>query len=94
MGLSKDITRIVLAGIGIASLASLVYFAGPFVAIGAYHPLDNYIIREIVIVLLVAAVASFSKSSSGAAKKTRQRSPPGSAKPRRKKATKPRSKTR
>jgi type VI secretion system protein ImpL len=59
MGLSKDITRIVLAGIGIASLASLVYFAGPFVAIGAYHPLDNYIIREIVIVLLVAAVASF-----------------------------------
>ena len=59
MGLSKDITRIVLAGVGVASLASLVYFAGPFIAIGDFHPLDNYIVREIVIVLLVAAVASF-----------------------------------
>ena len=59
MGMSKEITRIVLAGIGIASIASLVYFAGPFIAIGNYHPFESSIVREITIVLLVAAAASF-----------------------------------
>ena len=59
MGLSKELTRIVLAGIGIASIASLVYFAGPFIAIGSFHPFDSPIVREITIVLLVAAAASF-----------------------------------
>jgi type VI secretion system protein ImpL len=59
MGMSKDITRIVLGGIGIASVASLVYFAGPFIAIGNYHPFESNVVREITIVLLVAAAASF-----------------------------------
>jgi type VI secretion system protein ImpL len=58
MGLSKEVTRIVLAGIGIASIASLVYFAGPFITIGNYRPFDSYIVREIAVVLLVAAAAS------------------------------------
>jgi len=57
--MTKDITRIILYGVGISSLASLVYLAGPLVAFGGYHPLQSYIVREIVIVLLVAAVASF-----------------------------------
>ena len=59
MTISKDITRIILVGIGVTSLASLIYLAGPLIAIGNYRPLESYIIREIAIVLLVAGVASF-----------------------------------
>ena len=46
-------------GVGITSLASLIYLAKPYVAIGGWHPLQSYIGREICIVLLVAAAASF-----------------------------------
>jgi type VI secretion system protein ImpL len=56
---SKDITRIILYGVGISSLSSLIYLAGPLVDIGGYRPLENYIVREIAIVLLLAAAASF-----------------------------------
>lgn len=49
MNLSKDIGRIVLVGIGITSLASLIYLAGPLVVIGDYRPLENYVVREIAI---------------------------------------------
>ena len=59
MTISKDITRILLVGIGVTSLASLIYFAGPFIAIGNYRPFESYIVREIAIVLLVAGAASF-----------------------------------
>ncbi len=55
--LSKDIIRIIAYGVGLSSLAALVYLAGPFVAFGDWRPLENPIIREIVIVLLVAAAA-------------------------------------
>ena len=57
--LAKQIIRIVLYGVGLGSLSALVYFAGPLVAFGDWHPLENYIIRDITLVLLVAAVASF-----------------------------------
>lgn len=56
---SKDVTRIVLTGIGITSIASLVYIGGPFIEIGGYHPLQSYIVRELAILLLVGAFASF-----------------------------------
>lgn len=56
--LSRQIIRIVLVGVGLSSLAAVVYFAGPFIAIGGWHPLQNYVVREIVVVLLVAAAAS------------------------------------
>jgi type VI secretion system protein ImpL len=36
----------------------LVWFAGPYVAFGDYRPLENYIVRQIVILLLVAGIAS------------------------------------
>src|SRR5262249_9045295 len=55
----KDILRIVLYGVGLGSLAALVWFAGPLIEIGGYRPLENYVVREIVILLLVASVASF-----------------------------------
>ncbi len=57
--LIKDISRIVLYGVGLSSLAALVWFAGPLISIGDFRPLEHYIIREIVILLLLAAVASF-----------------------------------
>jgi type VI secretion system protein ImpL len=56
--LGKDITRVVLVGVGLTSLASLVYLGGPYIAIGNWYPLQNYIVREIVIVLIVALVAA------------------------------------
>ena len=59
MTISKDITQILLIGIGVTSLASLIYLAGPLIAIGSYRPFESYIVREIAIVLLVAGAASF-----------------------------------
>ena len=55
--LGKDIIRIVAYGVGLSSIAALVYMAGPFVAFGDWHPLENYIVREIVIAVLLAAAA-------------------------------------
>ena len=57
--IAKDILRIILYGVGLASLSALVYMAGPFIAFGDYHPLENFIVREIVILLLISAVAAF-----------------------------------
>src|SRR6195256_4347761 len=56
--LPKQILRIVLYGAGLGSLAAVVYFAGPLIAIGSWHPLENTTTRSIVILLLVAAAAS------------------------------------
>src|SRR6266478_15045 len=55
--LPKQITQIILYGVGLGSLAAVVYFAGPFVAFGSWHPLENTIVRGIIILLLVAAAA-------------------------------------
>jgi type VI secretion system protein ImpL len=57
--LGKDIVWVLLYGMGISSLAAIVYTAGPLLAFGDYRPLDNYIVRQIVILLLVAGAASF-----------------------------------
>jgi type VI secretion system protein ImpL len=57
--LGKDILRIVLYGVGLGSMSALIYLAGPLIAIGGWHPLENYIVRDIVLVILVAGVASF-----------------------------------
>jgi type VI secretion system protein ImpL len=56
--LAKDIIRTILYGIGLGSLTALVWFAGPYIAFGDYRPLENYVVRQIVILLLVAGVAS------------------------------------
>jgi len=57
--LGKETTRIILVGVGLSSLAAVVYFAGPFIAFGSWHPLENTIVRGIVILLLGAGVAAF-----------------------------------
>lgn len=56
--LSKQILRIVLVGIGLGSIAGLVILAGPFIEIGGTRPLENRIVRAIVLLLLASAVAS------------------------------------
>src|SRR6266404_810373 len=55
--LPKQITQIILYGVGLGSLAAVVYFAGPFIAFGSWHPLENTIVRSIIILLLFAAAA-------------------------------------
>jgi type VI secretion system protein ImpL len=56
-GLSGEIFRILLLGAGITSIAAVVYLAGPYLAIGNWHPFDNPILRQIVVVTLVAVFA-------------------------------------
>jgi type VI secretion system protein ImpL len=61
--LQKKILQTILYGIGLGSLAAVVYFAGPFIAFGNWRPLENSTVRAIVILLLVAgaaAIAGFS----------------------------------
>ncbi len=55
--LSKEIIRIIAVGIGLGSLAAVVYLAGPFISFGGYRPLEDTMVRSIVVVLLVAAAA-------------------------------------
>src|SRR6202163_4373583 len=61
--LPKEITRMILYGVGLGSLAAVVYFAGPFIAIGNWRPLENAVVRGIVILLLVAGAAAVAGSS-------------------------------
>ncbi|MCI4678282.1 type VI secretion system membrane subunit TssM [Rhodoblastus acidophilus] len=56
--IAKDIASILLYGAGVASVSMIVWTAGPYIAFGDYRPLDNYIVREVVIVVLVAVVAA------------------------------------
>jgi type VI secretion system protein ImpL len=56
-GLQGDMLRIELYGVGLSSVAAVVYVASPYVVIGGWRPFDNYIIRELAVVILVAAVA-------------------------------------
>ena len=55
----KQILMIILYGVGLASVSSMVYMAGPMIAFGDYRPLDSYIVRNIVILLIISGVASF-----------------------------------
>ena len=57
--LPKQILAIVLYGVGLTSITAMVYLAGPMIAFGSYRPLENYIVREIVVVLMIAGFASF-----------------------------------
>jgi type VI secretion system protein ImpL len=56
--MSKEIFRIVLYGIGLSSIAALIFLAGPMVSIGGYHPLETLIGREIAILVVGAIFAS------------------------------------
>ncbi len=56
-GLSGEILRILLLGAGLTSIAAVVYLAGPYFAFGTWHPLDNPVIRQIIVVMLIALFA-------------------------------------
>src|SRR5215475_4135579 len=58
--LPKQIIKIILSGVGLGSLAAVIYFAGPLIAIGNWHPLENDIVRRIAVLLLVASAAGVS----------------------------------
>jgi type VI secretion system protein ImpL len=55
--LGKDVIRVCLYGVGLTSVASMIWLAGPLVTIGGYRPLESYVTREILILLIGAAVA-------------------------------------
>jgi type VI secretion system protein ImpL len=57
--LIKQITRVILYGVGLGSLSMVLYFAGPLINIGGYHPLENYVVQMVVLLLLYSAVGSF-----------------------------------
>ena len=88
--LPKKITQIILYGVGLGSLAAVVYFAGPFIAIGNWHPLENSIVRNIIILLLVAGAAGVRRFQlrSGVVRLP-SRSPMASAAPNRQSMTSP-----
>jgi type VI secretion system protein ImpL len=54
----KEVSRIVLYGIGLGSIAALIYFAGPLLSIGGWRPLETRIGREIAILVVGAIFAS------------------------------------
>ena len=51
---AKELFRIALFGVGITSLAALVWLAGPLIEIGGYRPFGNYYVQAAVIVIIVA----------------------------------------
>ncbi len=60
VGLGGDLSRIVLYGVGLGSIGSTVYVAGPYLNIGGYHPLENWIVQSLVIAVLMSAFAGVS----------------------------------
>jgi type VI secretion system protein ImpL len=54
----KEVPRIVLYGVGLSSIAALIFLAGPLISIGGYHPLETMIGREIAILVVGAIFAS------------------------------------
>src|SRR6478736_6469407 len=58
MSISKETLRIVLYGIGLGSICSLVYFAGPLLSIGGWRPLETVIGRQLAILFIGAICAA------------------------------------
>jgi type VI secretion system protein ImpL len=57
--LTKNLFRLGLYSVGLASISMMVWTLGPLIEIGGYRPLDGYITRQAVILILTAAVAGF-----------------------------------
>jgi type VI secretion system protein ImpL len=54
----REVSRIVLYGLGLGSIAALIYLAGPLISIGGWRPLETLIGREIAILVVGAIFAS------------------------------------
>jgi type VI secretion system protein ImpL len=57
--LGKNLFRLGLYSVGLASISMMVWTLGPLIEIGGYRPLDGYMTRQAVILILTAAVAGF-----------------------------------
>ena len=55
--LGKNLFRLALWGAGLASISMMIWTLGPFIEIGGWRPLDNYLIRDAVILIVTAAFA-------------------------------------
>ena len=69
--LANNLFHVVLYGIGFSSIAAVVWLAGPLIEIGGYRPLENYVVREMVVLIIGAMVVSAGDRSAGC-----RRSPP------------------
>ena len=56
-GPGREVSRIVLWGMGIGSISMVVWTIGPMISIFGFRPLEGYIARNVVVVLLVAAAS-------------------------------------
>ena len=56
--MADQLLRIVLYGLGIGSISAVIWTIGPFIEIGGWRPLENYIIRDSLVVILYAAAGS------------------------------------
>ena len=54
----RDVSTILLYAVGLSSVCTLVYTAGPYIEFNGWRPLENYVIREVLIVVLCALMAS------------------------------------
>src|SRR3954447_972149 len=54
----KEVGRIVLYGMGLGSIAALIFLVGPLISIHGYYPLQTVIGREIAILVVGALFAS------------------------------------
>jgi type VI secretion system protein ImpL len=54
--LGKDIFRVLLYAAGLSSISAVIWLAGPLVAIGDYRPLENPVVREVLILVIGAAM--------------------------------------
>ena len=58
--LGREVSRIVLYGVGLGSICTTVYLVGPYIVIGGYRPFENYIVTNVVIAILISAFAGLS----------------------------------
>jgi type VI secretion system protein ImpL len=57
--LGKNLFRLALWSVGLASISMMIWTLGPLIEIGGYRPLENYLVREAVILIITATAASF-----------------------------------
>jgi type VI secretion system protein ImpL len=57
--LARQISRILLYGIGLGSATAFIYLVGPWISFGDFRPLESFMGRSIAVLLIYTAVGSF-----------------------------------
>jgi type VI secretion system protein ImpL len=55
--LSRRLFTLTLWGVGLASVSTAVWTFGPYISIFGWQPLNNYLVREMVVVVIIALMA-------------------------------------